>query len=124
MPNKKKPYQNSPDDLLRRYSPPVRRWAKRVRKLVRSVAPRAEERVYLGWRVMMYCRGRNMFSYIGPLKNGVNLGFARATRLPDPHRLLEGTGKNMRHVKIRADKDIHPGRFRQLIRAAYRLAAR
>ncbi len=63
----------------------------------------------------------SMFCGIGPLGNGVNLYFHQGTRLPDPEGLLEGTGKGMRHVKIRKASDIRPAAIEELVRAAYKL---
>ncbi len=39
--------------------------------------------------------------YIGVLKDRVNLGFHQGAHMRDPYGLLEGTGKQMRHIKIR-----------------------
>src|SRR5688572_2624511 len=41
------------------------------------------------------------FAYVGAFKAHVNVGFFHGARLPDPAGLLQGTGKRMRHVKIR-----------------------
>jgi hypothetical protein len=35
--------------------------------------------------------------------NGVNVGFFHGATLPDPARLLQGTGKFKRHVKLRPE---------------------
>jgi len=45
----------------------------------------------------------------------VNLGFYRALELKDPKKLLEGTGKNMRHIKIKSMKDIDKEYFWELV---------
>lgn len=134
MATEAKAKMGSVEDLLKRYSPEVQKWAKALRKMMRATAPGASERVYLGWRVIMFCRGgegmkkmknmknmKNMFCAIGPLKNGVNLYFGQGAILPDPHKLLEGTGKGMRHVKIRSTADLRKPGIKQLVRAAYRL---
>ena len=47
-------------------------------------------------------------------------GFPFATSLPDPKGLLEGTGKNMRHVKLRSAEDLEKKGLRELIVAASR----
>ena len=44
--------------------------------------------------------------YIGVIKDHVNLGFIRGSELADPQRILEGTGKQMRHIKIRNMSDL------------------
>ncbi|MFQ5817517.1 MAG: DUF1801 domain-containing protein [Terriglobia bacterium] len=125
MAGKTKTKTGTVDNLLKGRSPEVRKWVTTVRKLVRATAPGAAERVYLGWRVIMYARNKemrvkDMFCGIGPLKQGVNLFFHQGAKLPD--RLLAGTGKGMRHVKIRAARDIRPAALRKLVRAAYKLA--
>ena len=110
------------EKLLRGRAPQVRRWVASLRKLVRAGAPQAEERVYRGWRLIAYDY-RGLFCYIAPLKEGINLGFYRGARLPDPEGLLEGTGKGLRHIKVRTATDICPAAFKKLVRAAYRLNA-
>jgi hypothetical protein len=42
------------------------------------------------------------YAYIMPLKDRVNLGFYHGVDLPDPETILEGTGKRLRHVKVRS----------------------
>lgn len=41
------------------------------------------------------------YAYIAVHGSHVNLGFYHGTSLADPKRLLEGTGKELRHVKFR-----------------------
>ena len=53
-------------------------------------------------------------------KKHVTFGFPFATSLPDPERLLEGSGKNMRHVKLRSADDLEKKGLRELIVAASR----
>lgn len=110
------------EELLRGRAPQVRRWVGTLRRLVQAAAPKAEERVYSGWRLIAYDH-KGLFCYIAPLKNGVNLGFSRGARLPDPDGLLEGTGKGLRHIKIRAATDFRTTALKKLVRAAYRLNA-
>lgn len=45
---------------------------------------------------------REPYAYIMPQRGHLNLGFCRGTALPDPNGLLEGTGKALRHVKLRS----------------------
>lgn len=58
------------------------------------------------------------YCYIIPHKNWINLGFYKGAHLSDPDDLLEGTGKNMRHVKIRNLDDISNPATNALIKAA------
>src|SRR5436190_11761509 len=41
------------------------------------------------------------FAYVGAFTAHVNVGFFQGAGLPDPADLLQGTGKRMRHVKLR-----------------------
>ena len=59
------------------------------------------------------------FAYVGVFKAHVNVGFFQGASLDDPARLLEGTGKRMRHVKLRPGADIDAAALIALIDAAY-----
>ena len=59
------------------------------------------------------------FAYVNAFTAHVNVGFFRGAELADPGRLLEGTGKYMRHVKLRPGGDIDRTALRDLIEAAY-----
>jgi hypothetical protein len=51
----------------------------------------------------------------------VTFGFLRGTTLPDPAKLLEGTGKNLRHVKLYSVEDVPTPALKKLILAAAKL---
>ena len=59
------------------------------------------------------------FAYVNAFKSHVNVGFFRGATLPDPHRLLEGTGKFMRHVKLQPGRPVNAAALTQLIVAAH-----
>lgn len=65
------------------------------------------------------CVGDAAFAYVGAFRAHVNVGFFRGAELPDPHRLLEGTGKRMRHVKLRPERAVDDEALAALIYAAY-----
>jgi hypothetical protein len=65
------------------------------------------------------CIGDVAFGYVNVFTNHVNVGFFNGVALPDPARLLEGTGKRMRHVKLRPDRLPDATALSALIRAAY-----
>lgn len=65
------------------------------------------------------CVADAAFAYINAFKAHVNVGFFRGAELPDPVGLLEGTGKHMRHVKLRPDGDIDATALTKLIASAY-----
>jgi hypothetical protein len=59
------------------------------------------------------------FAYVNAFTAHVNVGFFRGAELADPRGLLEGTGKYMRHVKLRPDADIDAMALIGLIESAY-----
>ena len=59
------------------------------------------------------------FAYVNAFKAHVNVGFFRGAEIDDPGRLLEGTGKFMRHVKLRPDHDVDARALMNLIESAY-----
>jgi hypothetical protein len=59
------------------------------------------------------------FAYVNAFKAHVNVGFFRGAELADPEGLLEGTGRFMRHVKLRSAQEIDERALRGLIRTAY-----
>jgi len=91
--------------LLKPYDPEVVETARALRALVVDACPGATEIVQLGWKAVTYTRGGAMkgaICAIGLHKGWVNLQFPQGTSLGDPGGLLEGTGKAMRHVKVRS----------------------
>jgi len=108
------------EEILHGRPPLVREYVEALREIVRSAAPGAKEVAYRGWRVIAYV-GDSTFCYIAPLRNGANIGFHQGVSLPDPNKLLDGTGKNLRHVKIRSPQDLRAGALKALVRRAYRL---
>jgi hypothetical protein len=78
--------------------------AQEVRALVKKVVKGVEEYVN-PWKIPS-------FDSNGPLccfmvgKEHVTFAFIRGAALPDPEKLLEGTGKGVRHVKLRSVADV------------------
>lgn len=65
------------------------------------------------------CVGRAAFGYVDAFTAHVNVGFFRGAQLNDPAGLLEGTGKMMRHVKIRAGRPVNETALLELVEQAY-----
>jgi hypothetical protein len=65
------------------------------------------------------CVGDAAFGYVNAFTAHVNVGFFLGAQLADPAGLLEGTGKNMRHVKLRPGAEIDHEALAALIQAAY-----
>ncbi len=65
------------------------------------------------------CVGDAAFGYVNTFRSHVNVGFFNGVALSDPARLLEGTGKRMRHVKLRPGVPIDSAALAALIYDAY-----
>jgi hypothetical protein len=65
------------------------------------------------------CVGDAAFAYVNAFKAHVNVGFFLGANIADPEGLLQGTGKYMRHVKIRPEGDANTTALTNLIKAAY-----
>ena len=65
------------------------------------------------------CLGDVPFAYVNVFTAHVNVGFFQGASLPDPAHLLQGTGKFMRHVKLKPGTPTNAATLNALIEAAY-----
>src|SRR6266478_9550604 len=65
------------------------------------------------------CLGDAPFGYVNVFHSHVNVGFFHGAALPDPARLLQGTGKFMRHVKLGPGTAANAAALSRLIDTAY-----
>jgi len=111
-------------EAVARSSAPAQELARQLRKLVADVMPDVVEVPWPKMRMASYGVGPRKqsehFCYISAQKEDVNLGFYYGAELPDPHQLLQGAGKLLRHVKIREAKAIRYRALRRLLEAASR----
>jgi len=63
--------------------------------------------------------GDAAFGYVNVFTSHVNVGFFQGASLPDPARLLHGTGKFMRHVKLKPGTATNAAALSRLIETAY-----
>lgn len=92
----------------------ARPWFDRVRACGDDVG----ERLHDGWPTA--CVRDAAFAYVAAFTAHANLGFFHGADLPDPARLLTGSGKRMRHVKLRWGQAVDEPAVEALIAAAYR----
>lgn len=108
-------------EFLEPYRPEVQALAWKVRELIFSVAPDLSEIPYPAMKVIRYGLDGNKMAgliyFLSPTKTGVSLGFMHGTSLPDPQKLLEGTGKNLRHVKLKSIEAVDNPAVRALLEA-------
>ena len=92
-------------DVLCVASPRMRPVCRALRKQIASIHPGFTEIVWLKFAIASFGVGPKKmtqhYAYIGVQRDHVNLGFYRGALLADPRGLLEGTGKGLRHVKVR-----------------------
>ena len=109
-------------ELLADVDPELAAIARRLRTMIRAVDAGTVETVRLGDHAATYGVGpRKMsdgYAYIMPMRGYVNLGFYQGALLADPSCLLEGTGKGLRHVKIRTLAEADRAPIRALVAAA------
>jgi hypothetical protein len=65
------------------------------------------------------CFGDAPFGYVNVFRSHVNVGFFQGAALADPAHLLEGSGKFMRHVKLRPGRPTNRAALNRLIETAY-----
>ena len=108
-------------ELLAPYPREVQSLARATRALMMDVLPKVKETVDSSGPYITYGYApgyTGVVSYITVSQTGVKLGVARGTSLPDPKKLLKGSGKANRHVMIKTADDLEMPGLRQLIRAA------
>ncbi|MCC6575489.1 MAG: DUF1801 domain-containing protein [Planctomycetes bacterium] len=102
------------DDFLKRFprdiGPVVRNAAALIRKHVK-----ADEAIKWGWPCWT---GNKMICAIMAARDHVNMVFHYGAKLNDPKKLLEGTGKGMRHIKLYKVADVKKPGIPDLLKAA------
>ena len=92
-------------DILAAASPALRPVCESLRLLIASLHEDFVEVVWPRQRIASFGVGPKKmtehYAYIAVQTSHVNLGFYHGAKLADPARLLEGTGKNLRHLQLR-----------------------
>jgi len=89
-----------------------------LRSILRATVPDAVES--LKWGQPCYAR-RGLFCYLQRAKAHVTLGFQQGAVMQDPHGVLRGAGKQMRHVTFEEGDDVDAAVCADLIREAIRV---
>jgi hypothetical protein len=93
-------------DIAREWFQVMRKCGDEVRELIHDGCPVA-------------CLGDAPFGYVNIFTSHVNVGFFQGATLPDPAHLLQGTGKFMRHVKLKPGAATNTAALTRLIETAY-----
>lgn len=91
----------------------ARRWFDEIRACGADV----NELIHDGYPVA--CVNEAAFAYVNVFTAHVNIGFFTGALLEDPGQLLLGTGKRMRHVKLKPGEEQDSEALKKLITAAY-----
>ena len=108
-------------ELVAPYPREVQALARAARALMLDLLPKVTEMVDPKGPYIQYGYARDykdIVGYITVNQKGLKLGVARGATLPDPKKLLKGTGKGNRHVVISTPADLRTPGLRQLVRAA------
>lgn len=92
--------------LAQRWFEVMRNCGDEVRELLHDGCPTA-------------CLGDAPFGYVNVFRAHASVGFFHGASLPDPARLLQGTGKFMRHVKLKPGVATGAAALSRLIEVAY-----
>jgi len=102
---------------MREHAGPLGVIARRWFEVMRSCGDDVRELLHDGHPTA--CVSDAGFGYVNAFRDHVNVGFFRGAEIADPARLLEGTGKFMRHVKLRPERDADAVALGRLIETAY-----
>ena len=102
---------------MRKHAGPLGTIAQRWFDVMRSSGEDVRELLHDGHPTA--CIGDAAFGYVNVFTAHVDVGFFRGAEIADPKGMLEGTGKFMRHVKLRPGEDVDATALTRLIEAAY-----
>jgi hypothetical protein len=94
-------------------SPRNRRLIGSLERIVEMAAPEWTKAVK--WGQGCFVEDGVHKAYLHTEEDHVQLGFYAGSRLEDPHELLVGSGKHVRHVKVRTARDLDADAFAAFI---------
>jgi hypothetical protein len=112
--------------FMAKYTPAMAKEGRAALMRMRKLLPGAVQMVYDNWNGLVVGFGPNERASdavvsILMLPDHVTLCFIQdAPSLPDPERLLQGSGKVVRHIKLSSARDLDSPAIRALIKAAVR----
>jgi hypothetical protein len=105
------------DAWMKEHSGPLGAIAQQWFEKMRNCGDEFRELIHDGCPVA--CMGDAPFGYVDVFTSHVNVGFFHGAALRDPDHLLEGSGRFMRHVKLRSGESANAAALSSLIEAAY-----
>jgi hypothetical protein len=109
---------SSVDAYIANIDPSLRALAEDVRLITKTAVPDASESLKMG--IPTFSLDGVNVAAIADYNHHINLYFFSGAKLTS--KLLEGTGRSMRHIRIRTPSDIRQVEFVRLLKEAARLA--
>ncbi|MBI2183351.1 MAG: DUF1801 domain-containing protein [Thaumarchaeota archaeon] len=106
------------DSLISKLDPKIRALTQGLQVLIKKALPDADEKVK--WGYPFYAVNGRSVAALVTYKDHVNLAFTKGALLNS--KLLEGTGKGIRHIKVRTMTDIKEEELTRLLKEAAKLA--
>ena len=113
--------------FLKPYDPAIRDLALGLRELVLDEMGPCYENIYDAYSAVAIGYGtsgrmNDGIFHVAVYTNHVNLGFNWGATLADPDGILEGSGKQIRHISIRTLADLARPEIRKYVRQAIKVA--
>lgn len=111
---------NAVEEFLSNFPETIRKIINELRKMAKDAMPKAHEFLYydaVNYSVNDSPTGR--ICYLSPSQDHVMVGFLFGVHLDDKHHLLQGFGKQARHIKIKTMNDAKNRDLKDLVRAAW-----
>ena len=105
------------DEFLEEHSGELGAIARQWFEVMRKCGDEVRELLHDGCPVA--CLGDAPFGYVNVFTSHVNVGFFQGAALPDPAHLLQGSGRFMRHVKLKPGMATNAAALSRLIDNAY-----
>jgi hypothetical protein len=106
------------DEYLAGVEPKLAALAEQIRALIKRTLPDVTESLNSWGYPLFATKGREV-AWMIVYKNHLNFGFTQGAQLRSS--LLEGTGKNFRHVKVKGEADIKQAEIARLLNEAAKL---
>jgi hypothetical protein len=100
------------NNYLSSYNSEMGSLARDLRNMILEIVPDLDESIK--WKNLFYEKNGFVCAIVVH-KDHVNLEFARGTELEDPEEVLEGTGKKIKHIKIRKSSEINSKILKKMI---------
>ena len=109
---------NEVNELIAELPSDIQQIVSRLREVIFQASPELKEEVK--WSKPSYSQ-QGLVCYLAPAKKHVNLGFYKGSELKDEGAVLQGTGKQMRHIQVKKLEQINEELFVSLIQEAIEL---